>query len=237
MASPFLAAVGVFAADRALGQSRAAASSRISIFRESDTLALRLAARRTWGFFEKFVTAEENHLPPDNFQEDPRARSRTALRLPISASISMSCWRRAISAGSARWKPSSGWKQRWQRSRRWSAIAAIFSTGTIPEIWRSLEPRYVSTVDSGNLAGNLLVVKRACEQLVAPADAGRDRARADRHAVRMMRDSAAAREARAARRHDKLQALMQLKASWTASTCTGPSRECLSTDWNSRLWP
>ena len=31
---------------------------------------LRLAARRTWYFFETFVTAEDHMLPPDNFQED-----------------------------------------------------------------------------------------------------------------------------------------------------------------------
>src|SRR5215831_9512740 len=30
------------------------------------------AARRSWRFFDRFVTAEENSLPPDNFQEDPR---------------------------------------------------------------------------------------------------------------------------------------------------------------------
>ena len=34
---------------------------------------------------------------------------------------------------------------------------------------QSLEPRYVSTVDSGNLAGNLLVVKRACAEMLVPA--------------------------------------------------------------------
>ena len=33
--------------------------------------ALRLIARRTWRFFETFVTAADNMLPPDNFQEDP----------------------------------------------------------------------------------------------------------------------------------------------------------------------
>src|SRR5256885_11694031 len=33
---------------------------------------LRLVGRRTWRFFETFVTAEDNDLPPDNFQEDPR---------------------------------------------------------------------------------------------------------------------------------------------------------------------
>ena len=36
-----------------------------------DVGALRLIARRTWRFFEKFVTADDNMLPPDNFQETP----------------------------------------------------------------------------------------------------------------------------------------------------------------------
>ena len=30
-------------------------------------------ARRTWLFFETFVTAEDNWLPPDNYQERPQA--------------------------------------------------------------------------------------------------------------------------------------------------------------------
>jgi hypothetical protein len=38
-----------------------------------DALALRLVARRTWRYFEQFVTADDHMLPPDNFQEDPRA--------------------------------------------------------------------------------------------------------------------------------------------------------------------
>ena len=32
---------------------------------------LRRAARKTWHYFETFVTAQENWLPPDNFQEVP----------------------------------------------------------------------------------------------------------------------------------------------------------------------
>ena len=38
----------------------------------ADAESLRLIARRTWRFFETFVTAEDNMLPPDNFQEDPK---------------------------------------------------------------------------------------------------------------------------------------------------------------------
>src|SRR5215213_8173128 len=36
-----------------------------------DTRFARLIARRTWRFFETFVGADDNWLPPDNFQEDP----------------------------------------------------------------------------------------------------------------------------------------------------------------------
>src|SRR5690606_37124061 len=37
----------------------------------ADTARLRTVARRTWAYFETFVTAEHNNLPPDNFQETP----------------------------------------------------------------------------------------------------------------------------------------------------------------------
>ena len=37
-----------------------------------DLRTVRIVARRTWRFFETFVGDEDNWLPPDNFQEDPR---------------------------------------------------------------------------------------------------------------------------------------------------------------------
>ena len=47
---------------------------------EDQTFFLRATARKTWHFFETFVTADENWLPPDNYQEQPVARlaSRTS---------------------------------------------------------------------------------------------------------------------------------------------------------------
>ena len=38
----------------------------------ADMKALRSISRRTWRFFETFVSAADNSLPPDNFQEDPK---------------------------------------------------------------------------------------------------------------------------------------------------------------------
>ena len=72
IAAPFVVAVGAVAARRAMGEPAAAARPAILSIAPADALALRLIARRTWRFFEKFVTAEDNMLPPDNFQEDPK---------------------------------------------------------------------------------------------------------------------------------------------------------------------
>ena len=58
---------------RAAPTSHSRAASSLD---EDDALGLRLIARRTWLFFERFVTAEENWLPPDNYQEPPRGRDR-----------------------------------------------------------------------------------------------------------------------------------------------------------------
>ncbi|MBA3544826.1 MAG: cyclic beta 1-2 glucan synthetase, partial [Chthoniobacterales bacterium] len=54
---------------------------------------LHRVARKTWHFFEIFVTAEENWLPPDNFQEEPSptVASRTSptnIGLSLLASLS-----------------------------------------------------------------------------------------------------------------------------------------------------
>ena len=55
-----------------------------------DAQALRLTARRTWRFFETFVTAADNMLPPDNFQEEPDA-ARGASDLADQYRASISC--------------------------------------------------------------------------------------------------------------------------------------------------
>ena len=44
----------------------------LRIMTGEDLRFARLLARRTWRFFETFVGAEDNWLPPDNFQEDPK---------------------------------------------------------------------------------------------------------------------------------------------------------------------
>ncbi|MDZ4332925.1 MAG: glucoamylase family protein, partial [Pseudomonas sp.] len=133
---------------------------------------LRLIARRTWRFFETFVTPADNQLPPDNFQEDPKPviAHRTS---PTNMGLYL------LSAIAAR---DFGWAGTQRTLARLQATLAVmaqlqrhrghFFNWYDTEDLRPLAPAYVSSVDSGNLAGHLLVVANACEEwLKAPVSA------------------------------------------------------------------
>ena len=119
---------------------------------------LRHTARKTWHFFETFVTAQENWLPPDNFQEvpAPTIASRTS---PTNMGLSLLANLAArdfgyISVGGLirRTQDTLTTMQRLDRYR--GHFYNWYETRTL----RPLLPLYVSSVDSGNLAGHLLTL-------------------------------------------------------------------------------
>ena len=132
-----------------------------------DARTLRLIARRTWRFFEKFITAEDNMLPPDNFQEDPKPviAHRTS---PTNIGLYL------LSVVTAR---DFGWLGTLDTMDRLEATMATmerlerfrghfynwYDTGDL----RALEPKYISSVDSGNLAGHLIALGNACREIAA----------------------------------------------------------------------
>ena len=129
---------------------------------EEVTAELRKVARRTWRYFETFVTAEQNYLPPDNFQERPNpvVAARTS---PTNIGVYL------LSVISGR---HFGWYSFEQTIQRLEHTVATlekmekfrghlfnwYHTDTL----QTLGPRYVSAVDSGNLAGHLIAVSSAC---------------------------------------------------------------------------
>ena len=122
------------------------------------TVFLRELARKTWAFFETFVGPEDHWLPPDNFQEHPAPWSRIARRRPTWDSR---CWRICPPTTSATFSPAA--------DRAHGACPGHDgSPGTVPghfynwydtQSLKPLPPLYVSTVDSGNLAGHLLTLR------------------------------------------------------------------------------
>src|SRR5215217_3653424 len=129
-----------------------------------DARFARLIARRTWRFFETFVGAEDNWLPPDNFQEDPAPvlAHRTS---PTNIGLLL------LATSSAHDLGYTGALELVEREElTFSTMAQLgrfhghffnwYNTNTL----EPLLPQYLSTVDSGNLAGHLIAVKQAFVQ-------------------------------------------------------------------------
>ena len=128
---------------------------------ESDAVALRLVARRTWRYFETFVSADEQMLPPDNFQEDPRPvlAHRTS---PTNMGLYLLS---AVSARDFGWLGTLDFVERMEATlatmSRLERFRGHFYNWYDTRDLRPLDPRYVSTVDSGNLAGHLIALANA----------------------------------------------------------------------------
>jgi cyclic beta-1,2-glucan synthetase len=125
--------------------------------------ALRRIARRTWQFFDTFVTPASHALPPDNFQLDPKPviaerTSPTNIGLYLLACIAARdfAW---IGTHRAVERLEDTLATLLEMERCKGHFYNWYDTRTLAP----LEPLYVSTVDSGNLAGHLITLSRACE--------------------------------------------------------------------------
>ncbi|PLP98020.1 GH36-type glycosyl hydrolase domain-containing protein [Cupriavidus pauculus] len=154
----------------ALWTSRAPAFGRQLTLPETDALALRITARRTWRFFETFVTPADNMLPPDNFQETPRpvVAHRTS---PTNIGLYLLS---AIAARDFGWAGTAATVARMEAAfaamRKLPRYRGHFHNWYETQGLQALHPAYISSVDSGNLAAHLIVVANACEQwAIAPA--------------------------------------------------------------------
>jgi len=133
----------------------------------ADNAALRRAARRDWAFYEEFVNEASHFLPPDNFQEipEPVLAHRTS---PTNIGLYL------LSTVAAR---DFGWISLAEMAERLDNtldtldklpkfrghIYNWYQTDTL----KPLEPLYISTVDSGNLAGHLVALAAALQELSA----------------------------------------------------------------------
>ncbi len=131
------------------------------------TIFLRKIARKNWAFFKTFVRSEDNWLPIDNFQEHPTAKiaHRTS---PTTIGYGLLTNLAAYDFGYI------------TSTRFVERVTNTFNTMDLLERYQghfynwydtqsleSLKPIYISTVDSGNLAGCLLTLQAA---LLALAD-------------------------------------------------------------------
>jgi len=122
-------------------------------------LFLRKMARKTWAFFETFVGPDDQWLPPDNFQEHPapvvaHRTSPTNMGLALLANLTAYDFG-AISAGKFLDRTTKTLRTMSVLERYRGHFFNWYDTQTLAP----LPPRYISSVDSGNLAGHLLTLK------------------------------------------------------------------------------
>jgi cyclic beta-1,2-glucan synthetase len=137
-----------------------------------DRLYLEALAHDTWRFFEHAVGPEDNHLPPDNLQlePEPTLAHRTS-PTNIGMYLLASCCAREFgwidtAALAARLTATLDTIDRLDKHQ--GHLYNWYDTRTL----KLLPPAYVSSVDSGNLAGHLVAVAQACRGFAADGHGG-----------------------------------------------------------------
>lgn len=141
-------------------------SRRTEKLTTDQTLFLRRLARKTWSFFETFVGPADHWLPPDNFQEHPvgviaHRTSPTNMGLALLANLSAYDFG-YISAGRFLERTANAMDTMETMERHQGHFYNWYNTQTL----RPLFPLYISSVDSGNLAGHLLTLAPGLRSLV-----------------------------------------------------------------------
>lgn len=124
-------------------------------------------AAKTWAFFDAFVTAENHWLPPDNYQETPKeavARRTSPTNMGLALLANLTAYDFGYVTLNQLLERTNNAMQTMLNLERYRGH---FYNWYDIETLLPLYPRYISTVDSGNLAGHLLTLRQG---LLALAD-------------------------------------------------------------------
>jgi cellobiose phosphorylase len=126
---------------------------------EEQTMFLRQLSRKTWRFFETFVGPQDHWLPPDNFQENPVAvvshrTSPTNMGLALLANLAAYDFG-YVPVGPFLERTANALHTMDSMERYRGHFFNWYDTISL----KPLVPMYVSTVDSGNLAADLLTLR------------------------------------------------------------------------------
>jgi len=131
-----------------------------STLNNKQRLYLRELARKTWSFFENLVAEEDNWLPPDNLQQYPIpviAHRTSPTNIGLSLLANLSAWDFGYSTTKQLIDRTVNTFSSLNKLERWSGHFYNWYNTQSLEV---LHPRYISTVDSGNLAGHLFTLRQ-----------------------------------------------------------------------------
>ena len=126
---------------------------------------MRTLARRTWLYFEQFVGPDDHWLPPDHFQKSPRnivARQTSPTNIGLLLLSTLTAYDFGyIGKMELAVRLRSTFENLDKLKRYRGHFLNWYNTQTL----EPLPPAYVSTVDSGNLAGCLLALRQGLANL------------------------------------------------------------------------
>ena len=122
---------------------------------------LRLA-RRTWAFFEQFAGPNDHWLPPDHFQETPRG-SVAHYTTPTNIGLLLVSTLSAYDLGyMGLFEMAVRLRSTFENMDKLEHYRGHLLNWYDSQTLTALPPRYISTVDSGNLAACLITLKQGC---------------------------------------------------------------------------
>ena len=148
--------------------------AELHVLAEAEQQYLRRIARKTWNFFETYVTEEDHWLPPDNYQEDPKGAvahrtSPTNMGLYLLSGLAAHDFG-YLSLSALVYRLEQTFATFEQLEHCHGHLYNWYDTQTL----RPLLPMYVSTVDSGNFLGCLVTLRQGLlekerQPLLSPA--------------------------------------------------------------------
>ena len=127
--------------------------------------SLHQLARSTWLYFENFVGPDDHWLPPDHFQEDPRglvAHRTSPTNIGLLLLSTLSAWDLGYIGPQElilRVRNTLDGMDKLEKQR--GHFLNWYDTRTLAP----LPPRYISTVDNGNLAACLVTLRQGCRDI------------------------------------------------------------------------
>jgi cyclic beta-1,2-glucan synthetase len=128
---------------------------------KTDVAFLRTTALRTWRFFADHVSERNNWLVPDNVQENPPLEAHKTS--PTNIGLQLNAYASALDFGHTTAEEFAV-----MTTRTLDSLAKLpryrghFLNWYNTEELSVLDPQYVSSVDSGNLAASLLLTRQTC---------------------------------------------------------------------------
>ena len=138
---------------------------RVVRLTKNQILFLREISRKTWAFFETFVGPEDNWLPPDNYQENPvqviaHRTSPTNMGLSLLANLAAYDFG-YIQAGELIERTTNSFRTMEIMERYRGHFYNWYDTQSL----KPLRPLYISSVDSGNLVGHMMILRTGLLEL------------------------------------------------------------------------